>query len=322
MMKDCMILGLSASKEFASKIKKRLKMEVIDPEVERFADGETLIKLQESVRGKVVYIVQSTSNPVNDNLMELLVAIDACKRASASKINVVIPYFGYSRQDRKAAARQPITAKLVAGMIENAGANRVITFDLHAPQIQGFFDIPVDDLEALGVIAASIKNMLKSSSPVVVAPDHGGSKRARTLADILGCDIAVIDKKRPKANEVEVMGMIGSVKGLDAIIIDDMIDTGGTICKASEAVMKEGAKSVSIAATHGVLSGPAIERLNASPCKNIILTDTIETSKINDIKNLIKVSLADFVADVIEANYEHKSVGAVYDKYTKVKIKK
>lgn len=317
-MEDCVVLGLSASKEFAKKIKSRMKIKSVDPVVERFADGETLIKLQESVRGKIVYIVQSTSKPVNDNLMELLITIDACKRASAHKINVVIPYFGYSRQDRKAAARQPISAKLVSSMIEKAGAQRVITFDLHAPQIQGFFDIPVDDLEALGVIAKTIKKEFGFKNPVVVAPDHGGSKRARTLADMLGCDIAVIDKKRPKANQVEVMGMIGDVKGKDAILIDDMIDTGGTICSASEAVIKEGANSVYIAATHGVLSGPAIERLNASPAKKIILTDTIESETHKDLTKIHTVSLADFVADVIEANYYHKSVGAVYDTYSKI----
>ena len=270
------IFALNSNKPLAKKIADAVGVPLGKTSVDRFSDGEIRINIEESIRGDEIFIIQSTSAPVNDNLMELLIMIDALRRASASTINVVMPYYGYARQDRKARSREPITAKLVADMLEKAGADRVIVLDLHAAQIQGFFDIPVDHLMGAPLLADYfLKNGLEKDA-VVVSPDHGGVTRARKLAEFLKAPIAIIDKRRPKANVAEIMNIIGSVDGKRCIIIDDMIDTAGTITLASQALMDAGAKEVYACATHPVLSGPAIERLDKSPIKKIIVTDSIQ----------------------------------------------
>ncbi|MCT7731509.1 MAG: ribose-phosphate pyrophosphokinase, partial [Lactobacillus crispatus] len=252
---DMMIFALNSNVPLAQKIADRVGVPLSKSSVERFSDGEIQINIDETVRGKDVYLVQSTSKPVNDNLMELLIMIDAVRRASARTINIVMPYYGYARQDRKTRAREPITAKLVADMLQAAGADRILSLDLHAPQIQGFFDIPVDNLMGAPLLADYfLRNGLEKDA-VVVSPDHGGVTRARKLAEFLGCPIAIVDKRRPKANVAEVMNIIGNVKGKRAIIIDDMIDTAGTITLAAQALIDAGATEVYASATHAVLSG-------------------------------------------------------------------
>ena len=267
------IFSLNANRPLAQEIADRIGVPLSDLTVNRFADGEVQVNINETVRGHHVFVVQPTHNPVNENLMELLVMIDALKRASAKTINVIMPYYGYSRQDRKAKARQPITAKLVANLIEAAGATRVMTMDLHATQIQGFFDIPIDDFRAMPIIAKYFidKNL---EDIVVVSPDHGGATRARVLAEYLNAPIAIIDKRRPKPNVAEVMGLIGEVEGKHAIIIDDMIDTAGTIQIAANALKERGALSVYAACTHPILSGPAVERIENSAIKELVTTNT------------------------------------------------
>ena len=280
--------------------------------VDRFSDGEIRINIEESIRGDEIFIIQSTSAPVNDNLMELLIMIDALRRASASTINVVMPYYGYARQDRKARSREPITAKLVADMLEKAGADRVIVLDLHAAQIQGFFDIPVDHLMGAPLLADYfLKNGLEKDA-VVVSPDHGGVTRARKLAEFLKAPIAIIDKRRPKANVAEIMNIIGSVDGKRCIIIDDMIDTAGTITLASQALMDAGAKEVYACATHPVLSGPAIERLDKSPIKKIIVTDSIQLPEEKQIDKLTQVSVGPLIGDAIKRIHENKPVSPLF----------
>ena len=262
-MKDTIVFALSSSVGLAHGICKELGIELGKCKVNHFADGEILVELGESVRGKHVYFVQSTNNPVNDNLMELLIGIDACKRASASTINCIIPYFGYSRQDRKAKPRQPITSKLVASLLETAGADRVVTVDLHATQEQGFFDIPADDISALKLIANYLKHK-NLEDVTVVSPDHGGTVRARNLALELDAPIAIIDKRRPRPNVAEAMGLLGDVNGRIAVIIDDMVDTAGTLVSGIHMLKEKGAKDVYAVCSHGILSGPAIERLTNS----------------------------------------------------------
>ena len=254
------VFSLSASKELANDIAEKLGTKVGKSKVHHFADGEILVEIDESVRGKDVFIVQSTSNPVTENLMEILVLVDALKRASAKEITAIIPYFGYARQDRKAKPRQPITSKLVADLLTVAGVTRVVTVDLHAAQIQGFFDIPVDEMQALPLISNYFKR--KNMEDIcVVSPDHGGATRARKLAVALDAPVAIIDKRRPKPNVAEIMGVLGDVSGKNCIMIDDMIDTGGTIVAGIEMLKEKGAKSISVACTHPVFSGPAVERL-------------------------------------------------------------
>ena len=256
------IFALNSNKPLAEKIANEVGVELGKTSVDRFSDGEIRINIEQSVRGSHVYVIQSTSAPVNDNLMELLIMIDALRRASAATINVVIPYYGYARQDRKARSREPITAKLVANMLQTAGVTRVLALDLHAAQIQGFFDVPVDFI-----------NSGLAEDAVVVSPDHGGVTRARALAEFLKAPIAIIDKRRPKANVAEIMNIIGDVKGKRCIMIDDMIDTAGTITLGSQALMDAGAKEVYASCTHPVLSGPAIERIEKSPIKKLVVTD-------------------------------------------------
>ena len=277
-MENTIVFALSSSKELASEICQELGLPLGKIELNHFADKEILVTPKESVRGKHVYLVQSTNDPVNDNLMELLIAIDACKRASAQTINAIIPYYGYARQDRKAAPRQPITAKLVSSLLERAGADRVVTIDLHARQIQGFFDIPVDHLMGAPLIADYFDRAgLTGNDVVVVSPDHGGMTRARNLNNMLELEspVAVIDKRRPKPNVAEIGSIVGDVAGKTAIMIDDMIDTAGTITQGAQLIMEHGAKEVYVVASHAVFSGPAVERLQNSVFKKVILTDSI-----------------------------------------------
>lgn len=292
------IFSLSANPMLAEEIANRVGVPLSECVSTRFADGEVGVNINETVRGHHVFVVQPTHNPVNENLMELLVMIDALKRASAKTINIVIPYYGYSRQDRKAKARQPITAKLVANLIEAAGATRVMTMDLHASQIQGFFDIPIDDFRAMPIIAKYfIEKQLQDI--VVVSPDHGGATRARQLAEHLNAPIAIIDKRRPKPNVAEVMGLIGEVEGKHAIIIDDMIDTAGTIQIAANALKERGALSVYAACTHPILSGPAIERIENSAIKELVTTNTINLPEEKRIPKIIQLSVGKLLAEGI-----------------------
>lgn len=318
------LLGLSASKEFSNLVAEKLNVKCGEVEVTTFADGELNIQIKTSVRGKIVYLIQSTAPPVNDNLMELLITIDALKRASAAKIHVVIPYFGYARQDRKMAGRQPITCKLVANLLTVAGIDRLITVDLHSPQEQGFFDVPVDDLRATHDLANYILDQ-NINNLVVVSPDHGGVSRARRLADLLNCSLAVIDKRRPKANVSEVKFVLGDVAGKNAVIIDDMIDTGGTIINAAKAIKEHGAKNIYILATHGLFNGNAKERFSEAIAqdiiKEVVITDTIKIKKEKDFAGLKIVSITDFIANMIAASVQNSSLTDVYDNKTKAIIK-
>lgn len=300
MKNNITIFALSSNQELANSIADILGTEVGKSVVHHFADGEILVEIEESVRGKDVFIVQSTSNPVTENLMEILVLTDALKRASAKEITAVIPYFGYARQDRKAKPRQPITSRLVADLLSVAGVDRVVTVDLHARQIQGFFDIPVDEMEALPLICRYIKNK-NIGDLCVVSPDHGGATRARKMSEALDCPIAIIDKRRPKPNVAEVMGIIGDVAGKNCVLIDDMIDTAGTIVAGAQVLKEKGAKDVYIACTHGVLSGPAVERLNNCVAKEVIITDTIAIPEEKRFDKLVQISVAELLAYTIES---------------------
>lgn len=293
------VFSLSSSKKLAQDIASILGTKVGDCKVHHFADGEILCEIGESVRGKDVFIVQSTSNPVTENLMEILVLTDALKRASAREITAVIPYFGYARQDRKAKPRQPITSKLVADLLTTAGVNRVVTVDLHAAQIQGFFDIPVDEMQALPLLIKYFRKK-KVQDLCVVSPDHGGATRARKMSEAFDCPIAIIDKRRPKPNVAEVMGIIGNVEGKNCILIDDMIDTAGTITAGVDMLKQKGAKDVYIACTHGVLSGPAVERLSTCAAKEVVITNTIEIPQEKKFDKLVSVSVAGLLAHTIE----------------------
>lgn len=295
-----LIFSLSRSKKLTQEVCDIMHTEVAPSDVKIFSDGETLVEVNQSVRGMNCYVIQSTSSPANESIMELLIMIDALKRASALSINVIMPYYGYSRQDRKAKPRQPITSRLVADMLQTAGASRVITFDLHAPQIQGFFTIPIDDIYALPLLATKFTHLVGKEELVVVSPDHGGTTRARSLAKILDCPIAIIDKRRPKPNETEVMNIIGDVKGKTAIMIDDMVDTAGTICSGAEAIKEAGAKHVMATCTHAVLSGSAIQRLKDSVIEKLVVTNTIELPQEKDIDMITTISVAPIIASVID----------------------
>ena len=306
------IFSLNANRPLAQEIADRIGVPLSDLTVNRFADGEVQVNINETVRGHHVFVVQPTHNPVNENLMELLVMIDALKRASAKTINVIMPYYGYSRQDRKAKARQPITAKLVANLIEAAGATRVMTMDLHATQIQGFFDIPIDDFRAMPIIAKYFidKNL---EDIVVVSPDHGGATRARVLAEYLNAPIAIIDKRRPKPNVAEVMGLIGEVEGKHAIIIDDMIDTAGTIANAANALKDLGAKNVYACCTHGVLSGPAFERINNSAIEELVMLNTIPLPEQEGLEKFKSISVAPLFAEAIKRIYDDEPISKLFE---------
>jgi ribose-phosphate pyrophosphokinase len=280
--------------------------------VSRFSDGEIQINIEESIRGGDVFVIQSTSAPVNEHLMELLIMIDALKRASAKTINIVMPYYGYARQDRKARSREPITAKLVANLLETAGASRVITLDLHAPQIQGFFDVPIDHLMGVPILADYFKNK-NLQDIVIVSPDHGGVTRARRLADRLKAPIAIIDKRRPKPNVAEVMNIVGQVEGKTAILIDDIIDTAGTITLAANALVENGASEVYACCTHPVLSGPAIERIQNSKIKELVVTNSIALPEEKKIDKIVELSVAPLIAEAIIRIYEMQSISALFD---------
>lgn len=297
----------------AQKICESLGVPIGTARVRRFSDGEVMVEIGENVRGRDVYVIQSTCAPTNDNLMELLVMTDALKRASAATITAVMPYYGYARQDRKAAPRTPITAKLVADLITTAGVDRVVTTDLHAGQIQGFFNIPVDNLYAAPVILEYLKTRFAGEQVVMVSPDAGGTERARAFAKRLGCTLAVIDKRRTGPNVAEVMHLIGDVRDKVAIILDDMIDTAGTLTQAAKALKENGARSIFACATHGVLSGPAIERINASDIEEVVLTNTIPMGHTADETTKIKMlSVADLLAEAIRRIHEDESVSSLF----------
>ena len=282
-------------------------------EVKRFADKEIFVEMHENVRGEDVFVIQSTSFPANDNLMELLIIIDTLKRASAKRITAVIPYYGYARQDRKPGPRTPITSKLVANMIDKAGANRVLTMDLHAGQIQGFFDIPTDNLFAAPVLTLNIKDKIKNKTPIIVSPDVGGVVRARIIASRIGADLAIVDKRREKAGESEVMNIIGDVEGRACFIIDDIVDSAGTLCNASNALLEKGATEVYAYVTHGVLSGPAIDRLRNAPIKNLVVTDTILIPKEKKLDNMKIITVADVFGAAINRIHNGESVSALFE---------
>ena len=306
------IFTCNSNPKLAQQIADYIGVPLGDSVTTSFSDGEIQIKLNESVRGCDVYVVQSTCDPVNDNLMELLVMVDALKRASAKSINVVIPYYGYARQDRKARSRDPITAKLVANLIETAGAHRVITMDLHATQIQGFFDIPVDHMLG-GPILAQYFRSKQMEDVVVVSPDHGGVVRARKLADFLNAPLAIIDKRRPEPNVSEVMNIIGDIKGKTAIIIDDIIDTAGTIVLGANALVDYGVKEVYACCTHPVLSGPAMQRLEESPFKEVVVTDTIPLTHPNPSSKLRTLSVAPLMGEAIIRVHEELSISKLFE---------
>jgi ribose-phosphate pyrophosphokinase len=306
------VFSCNSNINLAKSICDQMNIPLGDAQVGNFSDGEIHIKLNESVRGSDVYVIQSTCDPVNQHLMELLVMVDALRRASASTINVVIPYYGYARQDRKARARDPITAKLVANLIQTAGAHRVITMDLHATQIQGFFDIPVDHLLGVPILASYFKEK-GLEDVVVVSPDHGGVVRARRLAERLEAPIAIIDKRRPEPNVAEVMNIVGDVRGRTAIIIDDIIDTAGTITLAANALLEQGAKEVYTCCTHPVFSGPAIERIREANIKEMVVTDTIPLPEHKKLDKIKVLSVASLMSEAILRVHNEQSVSKLFD---------
>lgn len=306
------LFTLNSNRKLAEEISEYIGISLGKCTVSNFSDGETQINIDESVRGCDVFIIQSTSDPVNENLMELLILVDALKRASATSINIVMPYYGYARQDRKARSREPITAKLVANLLETTGATRVVTLDLHAPQIQGFFDIPIDHLQGVPILSDYIKDK-NLDDIVVVSPDHGGVIRARRMADRLKAPIGIIDKRRPKPNVAEVMNIIGDVEGKTAIIIDDIIDTAGTMQLAADALIEKGAKEVYACATHPVLSGPAIERIQNSQIKELVVTNSIQLPEEKQIDKITQLSVASLIGEAIIRIHEDQSVSILFD---------
>ena len=308
------IISGNSNPILAREISKELKVEIIDVSVTRFSDQEVFVEINENIRGKNIFVIQSTSMPANDNVMELLITIDALKRASANTVTAVIPYFGYARQDRKVGPRTPISAKLIADILTTAGIDRLLTIDLHAGQIQGFFDIPVDNLYAAPVITKDILDNYKNKDLVVISPDVGGVVRARGIAKRINGDLAIVDKRRDKANESEVMNIIGNIKGRDCIIVDDIVDTAGTLCNAAEALIESGAKSVSAYITHGVLSGPAVERIKTSKLNELVITDSIAPTKlILDASNIRILNLAPLIAEAIKRISSDSSVSSLFD---------
>lgn len=306
------LFACNSHPELAKEIADLMGVELGKATVSKFSDGEISVSIWESVRDKDVFIIQSTGNPVNDNLMELLIMVDAMKRASAGSINAVIPYYGYARQDRKAKARDPITAKLVADLLVAAGVDRVITMDLHANQIQGYFDIPVDHMIGLPTLTEYfIKKEMEDV--VIVSPDHGSVPRARNMAERMNCPIAIVDKRRPEPNKSEIMNIIGDIKGKNCIILDDMIDTAGTITNAANAIKDMGAKEVYACATHGVLSGPAIERLEKSAIKELVILNTLPIPEEKKIDKMTILFAAPIFAETISRVYTHGSVSAMFN---------
>jgi len=318
------LISGNANTPLAQAVAKRMSLHrginvgLVDARVERFNDGEIFVEVFENVRGEDMFIMQSTSNPANDNLMELLIIADALRRSSAARITAVIPYFGYARQDRRSKARTPITAKLVANMMVEAGIERILTLDLHATQIQGFFDIPVDNLYAAPVFALDAMHHFKGREDVmVVSPDVGGVARARDLAQRIGAPLSIVDKRRGKPGEVAEMTVIGDVKDRTCLIVDDIVDTAGTLCKAAEVLMDHGAKEVHSYITHGVLSGPAIDRVSKSVMKNLVITDTIQpTQAVLDCPNIRIVPTAPMFAQAIMNTWNGTSVSSLFDHKT------
>ena len=291
-----------------------LKLPLTHGSIRRFADMEVFVEILENVRGEDLFVLQSTSFPANDHLMELLICIDALKRASARRITAVIPYYGYARQDRKPGPRTPISAKLVANLITHAGANRVLTIDLHAGQIQGFFDIPTDNLVAAPVLARDIMEHYKGTDLMVVSPDVGGVVRARDIARRINGDLAIVDKRRERASESEVMNIIGDVSGRSCIIVDDIVDSAGTLCNAAAALLEKGATEVSAYVTHGVLSGKAVERVTKSALKKLVITDTIQpTEAVLKAPNIRVISMAPLLGEAIRRIAEERSVSSLFD---------
>jgi ribose-phosphate pyrophosphokinase len=308
------LLAGNSNKSLAAAIGDYLDVPLTRAQVRRFADMEVFVTIDENVRGEDVFVIQSTSYPANDNLLELLICIDALQRASARRITAVTPYFGYARQDRKTGGRTPISAKLVANLITRAGADRVLTLDLHAGQIQGFFDIPTDNLVAFPVMAEDIRRRHRTDDLMIVSPDVGGVVRARQLADRLDVPFSIVDKRRTAPGESEVMNIIGEVKGRRCILFDDIVDTAGTLCNAAQAIMDEGALSVSAYVSHGVLSGPACERVTASVLDELVVTDTIESSDIaRSCPKLRRVSVAPLMGEAIRRIANEESVSKLFD---------
>ena len=308
------ILSGTSNLKLSKDIAKNLKLKLINSNIKRFADGEIFIEINENIRGNSVFVIQSTSNPANDNLMELLLIIDALKRSSAKNITAVIPYYGYARQDRKVAPRTSISAKVVANLITNAGASRVLTVDLHAGQIQGFFDMPVDNLFTTPLFAKYIKKKFPNKKLVCVSPDVGGVQRTRGLATRIKADLAIIDKRRPKPGQSQVMNIIGDVKGKTCIIVDDIIDSGGTIINAVSALKKEGAVDVYVFITHAVLSGDAAKKIQNSKIKKLIITDTIDNSqKIKNNKKIEVLSISSLMSEAIKRIANSNSVSDLFN---------
>tara|TARA_B100001741_G_C16474568_1_gene561816 strand:+ start:211 stop:1143 length:933 start_codon:yes stop_codon:yes gene_type:complete len=307
------ILSGNSNKKLSLKISKYLKNKLVNSSIRKFSDGEIYIEINENIRGNSIFIIQGISSPANDNLMELLLCIDALKRSSAKNITAVIPYFGYARQDRKVVPRTSISAKLVSNLITKAGADRIVTVDLHAGQIQGFFDIPVDNLFATPIFSRHIKKKIKSKNLICVAPDVGGVERARALGRKLDVGLAIIDKRRPSPGKSQVMNVIGNVKGKTCIIVDDIIDSGGTIVNAAAALLKRDAKEVHVYITHGVLSGEAVDKISRSKIKNLVVTDTIDNSdKVKKSRNIEVLSISNLLAEAMKRISNSTSVSDLF----------
>ena len=308
------IIAGNSNLPLSSDVGKYLQIDLAKATIRRFADEEVYVEIKENIRGEDVFVIESTSYPANDNLMELLVIIDALKRASAKRITAVLPYFGYARQDRKPGPRTPISAKLVANLISTAGADRVLTVDLHAEQIQGFFDIPTDNLFAGPVFSRDIKDQFDLSNLVAVSPDIGGVVRARAIASKFGASIAIVDKRRPKAGESEVMNIIGDVDGKDCIILDDIIDSAGTICNAADKLIEIGAKSVTAYVTHGVLTGKALSRIKDSKLKEVVITDTINnTENVKELEKVRIIPISVLLGEAIRRISDESSVSSLFE---------
>ena len=308
------LLAGNSNKPVAEAIASCLKLQLTNASVKRFSDMEIFVEIHENVRGEDVFVIQSTSYPANDNLMELLITLDALRRASARRVTAVIPYFGYARQDRKTGGRTPITAKLVANLLTQAGAARALSLDLHSGQIQGFFDIPVDNLFSAPVFTNDITAKYKGEDLVIVSPDVGGVVRARAIAKRIHADLAIIDKRRERAGVSEVMNIIGDIKGRGCILVDDIVDSAGTLCNAAKALMDAGAKSVSAYVTHGVLSGGAVGRVTASPLKELVITDSIQaTEAVRLADNIRQLSIAPLLGEAIKRISQEASVSSLFE---------
>ena len=307
------VLAGTSNSRLCENIARQLKLKLVNSNIKRFADGEVYIEINENIRGNSIFVVQSTSNPANDNLMELLICIDALRRSSAKNITAVIPYFGYARQDRKVVPRTAISAKLVSNLITNAGANRILSVDLHAGQIQGFFDIPVDNLFSTPIFAKHIKRKLRINNLICVAPDVGGVERARSLGRRINVSIAIVDKRRPAPGKSEVMNIVGNIKNKNCIIVDDIIDTGGTIVNAAKALKDKDAKDIYVYITHAVLSGQAVEQIEKSQIKKLITTDTIDNSKkIRGSKKIEIISMAPIISEAMKRIANSTSVSSLF----------